>query len=71
MNQVTYKICEEKTENNETSYGIIAYKKITEIKNISSDYDKLNQLVQACNQHELDPIHLKDVVSDFLYDLDL
>ncbi len=70
MNQITYTLCEEQNEDNATSYGIIALKKITEIKGITPDKEKLTKLINLCNQLELDPIHLKDVVCDFLFELE-
>lgn len=70
MKQITYTLCEEQNEDNATSYGIIVMKKIKEIKGITTDKEKLTQLINLCNQLELDPIHLKDVVCDFLFELD-
>lgn len=37
-----------------------------EIADISCDREKLAKLVDLCNHLALDPIHLRDVVEDFL-----
>ncbi len=36
------------------------------ISDITVDYAKISALVALCNQLELSPIHLRDVVEDFL-----
>ena len=36
------------------------------ISDISSDIEPIERLVELCNNLQLDPIHLQDVVSDFL-----
>lgn len=38
------------------------------IHDICRDLAAINQLVELCNQLHLDPIHLQDVVDDFLAD---
>lgn len=37
----------------------------TRAPRISTDYQEVYRLVQTCNQLELSPLHLLDVVSDF------
>ena len=37
-----------------------------EIADITTDYHRLSHLVTLCNELELDPIHLDDIVEDFL-----
>ncbi len=37
-----------------------------EMEDITTDYYRLFRLVKLCNELELDPIHLDDVVEDFL-----
>ena len=36
------------------------------ISDISSDIEPVEHLVELCNNLQLDPIHLQDVVTDFL-----
>lgn len=56
-----------------TSYGISVfsseYNHIQMIHRISEDYTSISNLVELCNSLQLDPIHLYDVVDDFLYDI--
>lgn len=58
-------------------YGIAVYSNdknnakktlLKAINNITTDKYKLSQLAKACNSCNLSPIHLKDIVEDFLYD---
>ena len=58
-----------------SSYGIAAYAHadntdtdtvIAVINDISGDYDSIFNLVKSCNEGELLPEHLNDVVEDFL-----
>lgn len=59
------------------SYGIAAYANAEEdgtaivlrsIHDITSDREKLQALVKACNLSKLSVIHLRDVIDDFLAD---
>ena len=36
------------------------------ISDLSSDIEPIERLVKVCNNLQLDPIHLQDVVTDFL-----
>ena len=36
------------------------------ISDISTDIEPIERLVEVCNNLQLDPIHLQDVVTDFL-----
>jgi hypothetical protein len=36
------------------------------ISDISSEINPVKRLVELCNNQQLDPIHLQDVVNDFL-----
>ena len=36
------------------------------ISDISTDIEPIERLVKVCNNLQLDPIHLQDVVTDFL-----
>lgn len=63
-----YKIIEVKiiVENKEyTSYGI-CYNDSVYINDISADKAAVEELVRRCNEEKLDPMHLNDVVEDFL-----
>ena len=76
--KTTYEITEETYSsglNTRTSYGITVY--IGNHKNgsaviagkvhdITSDKQALTELIAQCNRLELSPIHLQDVVEDFL-----
>ncbi len=80
MSSITYGLVEERYALNgqeRTSYGIAIYADaeldgtatvIASIHDITSDKPKLAALVQQCNLLELSPIHLEDVVEDFLSD---
>ena len=58
-------------ENGKTikTYGITCGNRI--IKDISIDKKKVEQLVELCNKNKLSPIHLDDVIDDFLVDLQI
>lgn len=60
-----------KTEDNEEalSYGI-TYKDII-IEDVSVEKEKIEKLVHLCNELELDPIHIHDVVDDFLVNFEI
>lgn len=52
-----------------TTYGIGALKNnimIDYILDISDDYNKILSLAEVCTEEKLEPIHLKDVVENFL-----
>ena len=80
MMNVTYAVAEEKYalgEEKRTSYGIVAYANaeqdgtatiVTSVRDITSDNHRLIKLVDDCNRLELSPLHLPDVVEDFLSD---
>ena len=77
---VTYAVTEEKyTFGNKSriSYGIVAYTNseqdctatiIASVHDVTSDKQRLISLVDDCNRLELSPMHLHDVVEDFLSD---
>lgn len=75
---ITYVVVE-KTDssqsNTRTSYGIAAYTNgtvndefavIAAIHDITTDRNALTTLVTQCNRLKLSPIHLRDIVEDFL-----
>ena len=78
MTNVTYEILEEPCFSEGmayTSYGIAAYARsdlgeapalIALVKDITPDGKALLELVKKCNLLKLSPLHLKDVVEDFL-----
>ena len=60
-------------ENTRFGFGIAAVEKDTEasivldfFSDLSSDVTKVEQLVRLSNELGLDPIHLDDIVQDFL-----
>ena len=71
---ITYILCREtyKSKRSERiTYGIAAYAEdkqtcITKLHDITSDKKALAELVSLCNRLQLSPIHLHDVVEDFL-----
>ena len=46
------------------SYGI--YKEVQKISDISTDEKKVALLAELCTKNQLSPIHLLDVIEDFL-----
>lgn len=80
MNRVVYGICEEIYElqgESRISYGIAVYDSgadgsiaavIERISDITSDRERLSELVDTCNLLKLEPDHLDEVVEDFLSD---
>ena len=78
MNKVIYSITTEvySFENDSrTAYGIVAYDHaesndaptvLVSFSDVCSDYQKLKELVDLCNRLNLSPIHLYDVLEDFL-----
>ncbi len=39
---------------------------IKSYSDISDDYVALNELVERCNRYKLDPLHMEDIIEDFL-----
>ncbi|MBE6557711.1 MAG: hypothetical protein E7661_01690 [Ruminococcaceae bacterium] len=78
MSNITYGLIEEhySLDNHERiAYGIAVYADAEEdhtatvvaaIHDITSDKPRLAELVRLCNHLKLSPIHLEDVVDDFL-----
>ena len=78
MKNITYAVSEEKyTFGNETriSYGIVAYSNadqdgsktiVASIRDVTSNKERLVELVNDCNRLELSTVHLTDVIEDFL-----
>ena len=78
MKNITYAVSEEKyTFGNETriSYGIVAYSNadqegskaiVASIRDVTSNKERLVELVNDCNRLELSTVHLNDVIEDFL-----
>ena len=78
MINVTYAVTEERyalRNESRTSYGIVAYANaeqdgtatiVASVHDITSDKQHLTKLVDDCNRLELSPMHLPDVVEDFL-----
>lgn len=56
-------------ENKKVTYGISVTDKngiCDKIEDISPDKAEMEKLVSLCNELQLDPIHLEDIVDDFL-----
>ena len=80
MSSVAYGICEEIYEmqgERRVSYGLAVYDiednestatVLEHISDITEDYERLSELIKACNSLEFSPIHLDEVVEDFLSD---
>lgn len=70
---IFYTINESKVTNEENeiilSYGISFWEK--QIKDISVNKTKIETLINLCNQNNLSPIHIYDVIDDFLVDLNI
>lgn len=78
MMNITYGMTEEiYTLNGKSrkSYGIAVYSNaeedgsatiLTAVRDITSERERLEDLVRKCNLLELSPIHLDDVIEDFL-----
>lgn len=65
-----YKLVKSKVKNDEgnifDTYGISC--KETVVEDISTDKSSVERLVGLCNELELSPVHLYDVIDDFLVD---
>lgn len=78
MITITYGVSEEKYLLGDTariSYGIVAYADSTRdgiasivasVRDISNNKTRIEQLADLFNRMELSPIHLDDVIADFL-----
>lgn len=78
MTTITYGVSEEKYSLGDTtriSYGIVAYEDSTSdgiasivasVRDISNNKTRIEQLAELFNRMELSPIHLNDVIADFL-----
>ena len=71
---ITYILCRETYKSKRSEriiYGIAAYAEdkqtcIAKLHDITSDKNALAELVSLCNRLQLSPIHLHDVIEDFL-----
>ena len=71
---ITYILCREtyKAKRSERiAYGIAVYAEgvptcVARLHDVTSDKNALTELVLLCNRLQLSPIHLHDVVEDFL-----
>lgn len=75
MNALTYGVREEIYElqgERRISYGIVVYDSqntytvLESMADITTDRERLLSLVEKCNTLKLSPIHLKDIVEDFI-----
>lgn len=56
------------------TYGIVGYemvnknrKELIRVSDVSTDKNKVENLIALCNKECLDPVHIYDVIEDFLY----
>lgn len=56
------------------TYGIVGYemvnknrKELIRVSDVSTDKNKVENLISLCNKERLDPVHIYDVIEDFLY----
>lgn len=57
-----------------TAYGIVVCsmednerKEVLKISDVSADKSRVEELVDLCNKEQLEPVHIYDVIEDFLY----
>ena len=72
-NEYEYVAVEECIDDEETggyiSFGISAYyrgEQVAHVSDVSTDNEAVCRLVERCNEAALSPMHLEDVVEDFL-----
>ena len=54
------------------AYGITVMsgdKEIVSVSDVSTNYEDMRLLAETCTRKELDPIHIKDVIEDFLSEI--
>lgn len=78
MKHITYALSEEiyrLGNDKRVAYGIVAYANaeldgtatvISSVRDISSDRQAITGLIDQCNRLQLSPVHLQDIVEDFL-----
>ena len=75
LTEETYTLPEDSSVSFRRSYGIAAYTDwdtlgtasiVASVHDISEDREQILNLVRVCNQLDLSPMHLPDVVQDFL-----
>lgn len=73
MNQITYILTENRCCNEmnvKTFYGIQisdgSNRIIATVRDITTDGNRLSELIRTCNLLALSPLHLYDVIEDFL-----
>lgn len=42
-------------------------KELIRVSDVSTDKNKVENLIALCNEEHLDPVHIYDVIEDFLY----
>lgn len=55
-----YGICVCSMENNQR-------KEVLKVSDVSTDKEKVDNLVDLCNKEQLEPVHIYDVIEDCLY----
>ena len=69
MYQINQSIISDDNGNQHETYGLIYNN--TVINDISTNKEKVEKLVFLCNELELSPIHIYDVIDDFLVDFEI
>ena len=69
MFSVNYSTITDENGTKHDTYGISYADK--EIKDISTEKKKIEKLVSLCNNLSLSPIHINDVIEDFLVDFEI
>ena len=41
------------------------------VRDVSTDFDEIVQLTERCTEQQLDPVHLDDLIEDFLVDSEM
>lgn len=69
----TYEVTEELMESEElgdyVTFGIAVYsgkEEVMRVRDVSTDLDAVRDLAERCTSGELAPVHLFDVIEDFL-----
>ena len=41
------------------------------VRDVSTDFEEIRQLTEKCTEQQLDPVHLDDLIEDFLADSEM
>lgn len=56
------------------SYGVAIFEDdiiIRKINDVSVDYISVNKLIALCNDEQLEPIHIDEIIDDYLQDFNI